>query len=540
MSDTPNRPFTLRELSLPTRLTLAVFLVTVGLGYFAALLNLRAQEGRPGELMPSPDDVVRIYHRNDQGTSQLERLLEADPSLPFNGQGSMRAAFTRQMVGGWEAARRRKAEQLKLDLNKPDDADKVDRAVSQDLEGERLALVHWVRAKLPQAAYDANRFALPESMKGAPITERFVETDNGARYAKVRSILEVRCARCHDHRVGGPGSEYPLKTYDEVARYGDAEGPTGKSVAKLALSTHVHLLGTTILFALSGLLFSFTGYPALLRAVIAPLPLLAFLADVACQWLARLDPPAGVLFARTILLTGALVGGGLGLQVLLGLWAMFAAAGRAVLVLLILLAGGAGYLVMKLYFEPMLQKEKDAAALNDPARFVGPPPESKARRVSTLERLLEAPAEMQFNIEGSMRAAFTTKLSGRARWDRSAAATLKIDPKDSKALKKNAGRIEKKLMELTEGERRALVAWVRGGLKKQAFDDDRFELTGELAAMPITPDFVEEEEGKRYAKVKSIFDRRCTRCHTPGGHKYGGEVPLRTYDEIADYFHRYD
>src|SRR5262245_44020925 len=365
MSDTEKRPFTLRDLSLPTRLTLAAFLVTVGLGYLAAILNLRAQEGRPGQLMPSGDDVVKIYHRNPTGVSQLERLLEAHPSLPFNGQGSMRSVLTKERVGGWAGAVRKKAEELKLDK------EQAELAVQSDLEGERRDLVSFVRAGLPKEAYDEDRFELTGDLakraKEKRITERFVETENGARYVKVKSIFEVRCVRCHDERVGGPGSEYPLKTYAQVAHYGNPEGPTGKSLAKLALSTHVHLLGTTILFALSGFLFSFTGYPALLRTVLSPLPLVAFLADVACQWLARLDPPAGEFFARTIMLTGALVAIGLGAQVLLGLFALFGNAGRAVLVGLILLAILGGGIAEVKYFGPMREREKAAEKNFDPS-----------------------------------------------------------------------------------------------------------------------------------------------------------------------------
>lgn len=541
MSDTTPRPFTLRDLSLPTRLTLAVFLVVVGLGYFAALLNLRAQEGRPGELLPSPDELEKIYHRG--GTSQLERLLEAHPSLPFNGQGSMRAAFTKQVAGGWGAARRRKADAMQLDLSKPEDLAKVDLAITLELEGERQALVHWVRAGLPKEAYAANRQPLPPEMGMIPITERYAEEDGGVRYAKIKSILDVRCARCHDERVGGPGSEYPLTTYAEVAVYGNPEGPTGKSLSKLALSTHVHLLGTTILFALSGFLFSFTGYPALLRAVLCPLPLAAFLADVACQWLARLDPPMGLYFARTIVLTGGLVGAGLGLQVLLGLWALFGNPGRVVLAALVLLAGLGGYFVYENYFKPMLKREADDWRDNHPSKYVptvGPRPSVKNHRVSTLERLLEAPEDEEFNINGTMRPAFTTKLAARGTWRKEAAKSLGIDPNDKAAMKKNKDRIERQLAGITEGERRALVAWVRGGLNKEAYEEDRFELKGELAKIPLTPRFLEEQDGKRYASVKSIFTARCTRCHRVGGDRIGQYVPLTNYDEIADYYRRKD
>src|SRR5262245_10225342 len=105
---------TLRDLPFSARLALAVFLASVGLGYLSALVNLHFAEASPGEALPTKDDVTRAYARTD-GVSQLERLLEAHPSLPFNGTGSMRSAFTRRKVGGWKTLVRKKGAELKLD-----------------------------------------------------------------------------------------------------------------------------------------------------------------------------------------------------------------------------------------------------------------------------------------------------------------------------------------------------------------------------------------------------------------------------------------
>src|SRR5262249_48644855 len=106
---------------------------------------------------------------------------------------------------------------------------------------------------------------------------------------------------------------------------------------------------------------------------------------------------------------------------------------------------------------------------------------------------------------------------------------------------KNKDRIEKELYRLTDGERRAVVEWVRQGLGKEAYEEDRFELKGGLADMRITPKFVEEEGGKRFAKGKSIFQARCARCHDTGvSARYANQIPLTNYDEIADYYRRKD
>src|SRR5262249_58447382 len=91
-----------------------------------------------------------------------------------------------------------------------------------------------------------------------------------------------------------------------------------------------------LLWAATGLIFAFTSYPGIVRGTLAPLVLVAQVADVACWWLARLDPPAGAYFAIAILGTGAVVGVGLALQIVLRLCNMYGPHGKAGVVLLFL------------------------------------------------------------------------------------------------------------------------------------------------------------------------------------------------------------
>src|SRR4051812_7411870 len=69
-----SRHTVLRDLPLAARLVLAVFLISVGLGYFSALVNLHFQEASAGEGLPTKDNVVNSYH-GKQNHSQLVRLL---------------------------------------------------------------------------------------------------------------------------------------------------------------------------------------------------------------------------------------------------------------------------------------------------------------------------------------------------------------------------------------------------------------------------------------------------------------------------------
>lgn len=84
---------------LPLRLIAAAFLCSVGVGYISALVNLHFQEASPGNPLPGPEDVIRVYHGSEK-SSQLLRLLKAPDSLPFNGSGSMAAAFNKKKNPG--------------------------------------------------------------------------------------------------------------------------------------------------------------------------------------------------------------------------------------------------------------------------------------------------------------------------------------------------------------------------------------------------------------------------------------------------------
>ncbi len=363
MSDpTCPRTFVLRDLPLAARLTLALFLVSIGIGYVSALVNLHFQSASPGEPMPTDADVVADYH-GKTGTSQLERLLTANASLPFNGQGSMRSAFTKRKAGGWEKAVKNKAKEMNkgrdvpLDPDNSADREVIEKEVQRDLDGERLAVIGWIHDGTKKDPYEDDHFPLTGDLAKLPITAKFADEENGQRFAKVKSILDVRCVRCHSSSAGGAGSEYPLETYEDVSGYTKSEGPSGKSLTKLALTTHVHLLGFAMMYGLTGLVLAFSSYPRALRVLLCPLPLLAQLVDIAFWWLARIEAPLGPQFAMAIRISGGVVGGALFLQIALGLWNLFGRTGKAVLVLVAIGALAGAYLLHKEIINPHLLQE---------------------------------------------------------------------------------------------------------------------------------------------------------------------------------------
>jgi hypothetical protein len=358
MQDTSTPPpprWTLRQLPLAARLTLAAYLIAVGLGYLSALVNLHFQEARPDEILPSDEDVVTIYSGKSQ-VSQLERLLVAHPSLPFNGQGSMRGSMTGVKSSGWKGAVKKKAKELKLDLNIRTQAKQAEAAVQEDLDGERLSLIAWIKAGPDKEAYEKDAYVRGPKLAAHPINPKFLNDDNSV---KIKSIIHARCARCHSPDVGGPGSNFPLDEFDQIAVYTSAEKSTGKSLPKLAMTTHVHLLSFAVLYALTGLILALSSCPAWVRVPIAPLALIASVVDVACWWLARLEDPYGSMFAMLIPVTGAVLAVSLLLQIVLSLFSLFGNVGKVLLVLLFIAAGAGGYMVNENYINPHILHEKE-------------------------------------------------------------------------------------------------------------------------------------------------------------------------------------
>jgi hypothetical protein len=267
----------------------------------------------------------------------------------FNGSGSMSAAFFHKDGADYK------------ELAKEDKA-----RVDAERRGEQAAVTAWIR--LPDAdrrkAYEADSLAFPA---GEPLTADYRAGDT----AKVKTVLADRCARCH-----GKGLEqesYPLEAYDQYAKYLEvppvttvkaagrlwAKSDRQVSVEKLTQSTHAHLLSFAMLFSLTGLLFSFTHYPVGVRLVVAPVVLLAQMLDVSCWWLARIDG-VGPYFAYAILGTGTVVGLGLLVQIVGGLWSLYGRAGRGVLAALLLIAGGGFAVLYSGVIQPTLAAEKAA------------------------------------------------------------------------------------------------------------------------------------------------------------------------------------
>jgi hypothetical protein len=135
-------------------------------------------------------------------------------------------------------------------------------------------------------------------------------------YAKIAPILTQKCATCHNAQSGLPIS--PLTSFEEVQKVTQID--TGLSLLQLTRVSHVHLFGISIIFLLTGAIFSLSETPTWFRVVVLIAPYLAIIMDIGSWWVTKYYSP---VFAYVVLLGGAFMGLSLACQILLSLWEMW-------------------------------------------------------------------------------------------------------------------------------------------------------------------------------------------------------------------------
>jgi hypothetical protein len=135
-------------------------------------------------------------------------------------------------------------------------------------------------------------------------------------YAKIAPILTQKCATCHNAQSGLPIS--PLTSFEEVQKVTQID--TGLSLLQLTRVSHVHLFGISIIFLLTGAIFSLSETPTWFRVAVLIAPYLAIVMDIGSWWVTKYYSP---IFAYVVLLGGAFMGLSLACQILLSLWEMW-------------------------------------------------------------------------------------------------------------------------------------------------------------------------------------------------------------------------
>jgi hypothetical protein len=364
----PASRLVLRDLPLAARLTLAMFLISTGIGYLTALVQVHFQHASPGNALPTGDDVERVFHgQRGRPVSQIERLLTADEKSGWNGTGSMAAAFTTKSAD-WKKTIREHAKNMAAKQGVTDETT-AENHLRGERDGERLAVLAWIDAGACKADFDKDSFLLPESLGSQPITEDYVSSEAGARIAKVKSIFTDRCVRCHTTKdpEDAKAGDYPMETYEQLKPRVIATASSAMSLPKLAQTTHVHLLGFSMLYGLTGFILAFSSYPGALRLILCPLPLLAQVVDISFWWLARLPEPHGPEFAHLIAVTQALVAVGLLSHITLSLFDLFGAKGKFVLAIVF---GGVAAGAVLVYQNGVLDRylSQEKAGIESPSK----------------------------------------------------------------------------------------------------------------------------------------------------------------------------
>ena len=432
---------TLRDLPLPVRLVLSLFLIGVGGGYFSALVQLHSRNASPGQPLPTPNDVVEIFSGVEGwpvpkppppplppgATKTTGKVTDSDngkitvkpdggdarefsvadvKAVTIRGEAGAAADIK---VGDTAAVTADKDDNVlavevfgppvsKLEslIMGPEDVELKPGATSMaraffvkctpeqhaERQGEQLAVRAWINAKDQDRkdAFENNAFRLPDALANQPITDKYVKDGK----VKVQSIVHDRCFKCHDSDLkDGHKKLVDYRDFADVLPAAESEhalgaqpehSPRQMTLGDLTQSTHLHLLSFCMLWTLTGVIFAFSSHWKWLRCVLAPLVLLAQIADVSCWWLARLTGPyqvfgwtlplpnpVGPYFALAIIGTGTVVGIGLMLQIVLSLWDMYRWTGRMVLlVLAIIVVSGLALLTPQMLGN--VQNETKAAA----------------------------------------------------------------------------------------------------------------------------------------------------------------------------------
>lgn len=136
-------------------------------------------------------------------------------------------------------------------------------------------------------------------------------------FAEVKPIFETNCIQCHSPASGM--NLIPLTTYDEVKKVTNID--RGESIKTLAAGSHVHIFGISMVFLLSGTIFSLGRMNRHAKAIIIVIPFVAMAMDIGSWWFTKYDP----IFAYTVIIGGLLIGISLAIQIFYSLFEMWLA-----------------------------------------------------------------------------------------------------------------------------------------------------------------------------------------------------------------------
>jgi hypothetical protein len=135
-------------------------------------------------------------------------------------------------------------------------------------------------------------------------------------YAAVAPIFKKECLLCHN-----PQNNYsipPLTSYEEVKKL--VKTNTGENIIELARFSHIHRFGISLIFMITGSIFTLSETPVWVRVTLVVIPYLTIVMDIGSWWLTKYLDPA---FAYVVLIGGAGMGIALAAQIFVPLWQMW-------------------------------------------------------------------------------------------------------------------------------------------------------------------------------------------------------------------------
>src|SRR5438105_8684480 len=167
----------LHQLRLPTRRALAIALAAATIAYCALLFATYLQLTPSSSVLPELRELDRLLFEIKKPTSRIERLLEATDG-PMSRSGTMRPAFTDQSLG-WEL------------LNKHLTAEESAALLAQR-EGERLAILDWVRRGASREAYEDDRYEVNAASGARHITAEYLIHEDQSAPESLPTTMRIR------------------------------------------------------------------------------------------------------------------------------------------------------------------------------------------------------------------------------------------------------------------------------------------------------------------------------------------------------------
>jgi len=245
--------------SAGTRRVLAIALVAATVAYCMLLFVTYLQLTPSSSLLPDIGRVDRLLFGGPPPVSRVQRLLESAEG-PLSRGGTMRPAFTDQSLG-WDALTQSLSAEQKAELL-------VDR------EGERLAVLDWLRSGAPREPYEGDRYHLSAVAGVHRMTADYLfqRSDNEVATAaiRLRTLLHDRCVTCHGENGRHDIARFiELDTYDRLLPHLQIEPQVTAGRGWLVAS----ILGLFPLTAVATPLFWSAKHPPAARAALIGLTL---------------------------------------------------------------------------------------------------------------------------------------------------------------------------------------------------------------------------------------------------------------------------